>query len=71
MKDSGFPLDDMLDGVDSPEPRDDWEKAEKEREENRAELLAKAIYSGDTSSVEAIKKTICKFNKLANVMRGM
>lgn len=72
-KGSGFPLDDLLDSVDEgtgPEPKEDWEKERLEREKKRAELLAKAIWTGDMSSEASIAETICKFNKLGDLMRG-
>lgn len=32
---SGFPLDDLMDDLETPEPRDDWEKNSK-KEKSRA-----------------------------------
>lgn len=68
---SGFPLDDMLDGDFEVEPVDDWEKKEKERREKAAGLLAQAIFKSDMSSEEAIKRTIIKFQDMANLMRSI
>lgn len=72
-KGSGFPLDDLLDSVDGMEvesPDDDWEKERQERQRKQAELLARAIRSADMSSDSAVAETICKFNKLADLMKG-
>lgn len=72
-KGSGFPLDDLLDSVDGMKtevPDDDWEKERQERQRKQAELLARAIRSADMSSDSAVAETICKFNKLADLMRG-
>lgn len=72
-KGSGFPLDDLLDSVDGMEtevPDDDWEKERQERQRKQAELLARAIRAADMSSDAAVAETICKFNKLADLMKG-
>lgn len=71
-KGSGFPLDDLLDSVDGMETKvpDDWEKERQERQRKQAELLAKAIRAADMSSDAAVAETICKFNKLADLMKG-
>lgn len=68
---SGFPLDDMLAGDFEVEPVDDWEKKEKERREKAVGLLAQAIFKSDMSSEEAIKRTIIKFQDMANLMRSI
>ena len=72
-KGSGFPLDDLLDSVDGIEtkaPDDDWEKERQERQRKQAELLARAIRAADMSSDSAVAETICKFHKLADLMKG-
>lgn len=72
-KGSGFPLDDLLDSVDGMElesPDDDWEKEHQERQRKQAQLLARAIRAADMSSDSAVAETICKFNKLADLMKG-
>ena len=72
-KGSGFPLDDLLDSVDGMKtevPDDDWEKERQERQRKQAELLARAIRAADMSSDSAVAETICKFNKLADLMKG-
>lgn len=72
-KGSGFPLDDLLDSVDGMEtkaPDDDWEKERQERQRKQAQLLARAIRAADMSSDAAVAETICKFNKLADLMKG-
>lgn len=72
-KGSGFPLDDLLDSVDGMKtkvPDDDWEKERQERQRKQAELLARAIRAADMSSDAAVAETICKFNKLADLMKG-
>ena len=69
-KNSGFPLDDML--VDTEvEPRDDWEKKERDRKKKGYNLLAKFIFAGDCSSEDSIAKTIEKFYNTSDVMRSM
>lgn len=71
-KGSGFPLDDLLDSVDGMELEDsqDWEKEHQERQRKQAQLLARAIRAADMSSDSAVAETICKFNKLADLMKG-
>lgn len=73
-KGSGFPLDDLLDSVDGMETKvtddDDWEKERQERQRKQAQLLARAIRAADMSSDAAVAETICKFNKLADLMKG-
>lgn len=72
-KGSGFPLDDLLDsvgGMETKVPDDDWEKERQERQRKQAELLARAIRAADMSSDSAVAETICKFNKLADLMKG-
>lgn len=73
-KGSGFPLDDLLDSVDGMEEdstsMEDWEKERQERQRKQAELLARAIRAADMSSDSAVAETICKFNKLADLMKG-
>lgn len=71
-KGSGFPLDDLLDSVDGMELEDsqDWEKEHQERQRKQAQLLARAIRAADMSSDAAVAETICKFNKLADLMKG-
>lgn len=71
-KGSGFPLDDLLDSVDGMELEDsqDWEKEHQERQRKQAQLLARAIRAADMSSDAAVVETICKFNKLADLMKG-
>ena len=73
-KGSGFPLDDLLDSVDGMEEdsasMEDWEKERQERQRKQAELLARAIRAADMSSDAAVAETICKFNKLADLMKG-
>ena len=72
-KGSGFPLDDLLDSVDGMKieaPDDDWEKERQERQKKQAQLLARAIRAADMSSDAAVAETICKFNKLADLMKG-
>ena len=71
-KGSGFPLDDLLDSVDGMELEDsqDWEKERQERQRKQAQLLARAIRAADMSSDAAVAETICKFNKLADLMKG-
>lgn len=66
-KGSGFPLDDLLDSVDGLE--EDSTSLE-ERQRKQAELLARAIRAADMSSDSAVAETICKFNKLADLMKG-
>lgn len=68
---SGFPLDDFMDDIENPEPQDDWEKEDDERRKAGAKLLAKAIFAGDTSSVEAIAESIIKFQNAAKIMRSV
>ena len=68
---SGFPLDDLMDEVDVPEPKDEWEKQRKAEQEAGAKLLAKAILAGGVDSEESIVKSILKFQDAARVMRGM
>lgn len=68
---SGFPLDDLMDDIEAPEPKDDWEKQRKAEQEAGAKLLAKAIMAGDCSSVEGITKSILKFQDAARIMRGV
>lgn len=70
-KGSGFPLDDLLDSVDGMElESQDWEKEHQERQRKQAQLLARAIRAADMSSDAAVAETICKFNKLADLMKG-
>ena len=71
-KGSGFPLDDLLDSVDGMKLEDtqDWEKERQERQRKQAQLLARAIRAADMSSDAAVAETICKFNKLADLMKG-
>lgn len=70
-KSSGFPLDDLLEEAGGMEmEQEDWEKAREERQQKQAKLLAKAIFAGDMSSEASIAETICKFNKLADFMKG-
>lgn len=76
-KGSGFPLDDLLDSVDGMEldgmkleDTQDWEKERQERQRKQAQLLARAIRAADMSSDAAVAETICKFNKLADLMKG-
>lgn len=70
-KGSGFPLDDLLDSVDGMELESpDWEKEHQERQRKQAQLLARAIRAADMSSDAAVAETICKFNKLADLMKG-
>lgn len=71
-KGSGFPLDDLLDSVDGMKLEDsqEWEKEHQERQRKQAQLLARAIRAADMSSDSAVAETICKFNKLADLMKG-
>lgn len=68
---SGFPLDDLMDDLEVPEPQDEWEKQHKAEKEAGAKLLAKAILAGGVDSEESIVKSILKFQDLGRVMRGV
>lgn len=66
---SGFPLDDLMDDLETPEPRDDWEKEQQERKKQGAKLLARAILAGGTESEDKIVESIMKFQDLSRIMR--
>nr|DAO30715.1 MAG TPA: hypothetical protein [Caudoviricetes sp.] len=68
---SGFPLDDLMDDLETPEPRDDWEKEQQERKKQGAKLLARAILAGGTESEDKIVESIMKFQDLSRIMREM
>lgn len=68
---SGFPLDDLMDDLETPEPRDDWEKEQQERKKQGAKLLARAILAGGTESEDKIVESIIKFQDLSRIMREM
>lgn len=68
---SGFPLDDFMDDIETPEPVDDWEKQRQKEQEAGAKMLAKAILAGGIDSEEAITKSILKFQNAARIMRGI
>lgn len=68
---SGFPLDDLMDDLETPEPRDDWEKEQQERKKQGAKLLAQAILAGGTESEDKIVESIMKFQDLSRIMREM
>lgn len=68
---SGFPLDDLMDDLEIPEPRDDWEKEQQERKKQGAKLLARAILAGGTESEDKIAESIMKFQDLSRIMREM
>lgn len=68
---SGFPLDDLMDDLETPEPRDDWEKEQQERKKQGAKLLARAILAGGTESEDKIVESIMKFQDLSRIIREM
>lgn len=68
---SGFPLDDFMDDIETPEPVDAWEKQRQKEQEAGAKMLAKAILAGGIDSEEAITKSILKFQNAARIMKGM
>lgn len=68
---SGFPLDDFMDDIEAPEPKDEWEKQRKAEQEQGAKMLARAILAGGVASEEEITKSILKFQDAARIMRGM
>ena len=67
---SGFPLDDFMDDIETPEPVDDWEK-QRQKEQEAGAKMAKAILAGGIDSEEAITKSILKFQNAARIMKGM
>lgn len=58
---SGFPLDDLMDDLETPEPRDDWEKEQQERKKQVAKPLPRAILAGGTESKDKIVESIMQF----------